>query len=276
MSERMAEARANTYPGFIGTDPVMACAARFKWGSLQITKDAVDAYGLSINTEALEENKRRSLTESQLRFSADILIAGPQEVLNDGNPDMLMFGYKPNRSGVRATLGTNIDKDLAGVDLASRLITAMASELPEEEQPTFLMQRGVEIQDAVKDQVSLLFPHGFAHTTSKLIADSFEQWANRQAARRATSIVNRASAVAILGTGIINGADWYPDGTIQGPTALFTLGYVGFLAMKARSQIRQTIEIAPAIASTSRRLAQSISQGAEKDIHNLLCRHSQQ
>lgn len=270
----MAEARANTYPGFIGTDPAMACAVRFKWGSLQITQEAVDTYGLSINSEVLEETNRRSLTESQLRYSADILIASPQEVINDGHPDKLMFGCAPNRRGVRATLGTNIDKDLAGVDLASRLISAMASELPEEEQPAFLMQRGVEIQDVVKDQVSLLFPHSFAHTTSKLVADSFEQWANRQAARRATSIVNRASAVALLGSGIINGADYYPDGAIQGPTALFTLGYVGFLAMKARSEIRQAIEIAPAIAATSRRLAQSVSKGAERDIHQLLCRHS--
>ena len=55
MSERALEAQANTYPGYIGTDRTMACSVRFNWGSLQVTNDAVEAYGLSINNDAVKE-----------------------------------------------------------------------------------------------------------------------------------------------------------------------------------------------------------------------------
>lgn len=269
MSEKSSAIGIHSYPGYIGTEPRIACSVQYDWGSLRITEAAMETYGLAINTDAGEQKAK----QSQLRYSADILIAGPQEIRQDNVPEALVFRYNVNRGGVRATLGSTIDKDIAGVDMASRLISAMASELPDEEQPVFLMEHGGEIQDAVKDYVPTMFPHYFAHVTSKIIQDSFEKWATQQAARNATSAINRASALAILGTGIINGHDWLGDGNIEGTTALFSLGYVGYLAMKARSEIKFAIKSGPAVTAASRLVAESSSKAAERDIHNLLCEH---
>ena len=272
MLEDSAAAYPKSYPAYVGAEPSMAFAAHYNWGSLQITHDAVAAYGLRLNplTEISPVVARQSQNPRAREFRADFIVAGPEEVFHDGPVRSLLLGYVAHKRGARITLGINQDRDLAGLTMTSHLIDGLATNVPESERPNFLKQHGPWIQDHVKEQLPILLADGFAHMTGQMVQKSYESWAERYSHRAATRTISRVSTLAVLGAGSLNTVDLVHDGKAESVTVLVTMGYLGWLALHSNNQVKRTLSMAPLIKQAGQTLAANLSEAAHDDVYKLL------
>lgn len=271
MFERFHREQSEPYPGLKGAIPPLAYEQPYLWGSLKITDNAMEAYGLTVRPVDSQTGGDIEIEDITKRnFATDILIAAPGDVVAQESGDASLR-VEVRRNIAKATLSMAHDKEIAGLNFTLSAIEGMTEEMDEELVPDFLRLHGTDIQEDIHHDLPVIMAHAFTEAAENAARDGYMLWGRKQDMKKALRPITMVGSTLFVGTAVVDGISLGETGHVEALPALLTAGYVGLMSLSARVHLRRELNLQPLRALARMDTAVKLSKLVREDVHALLC-----
>jgi hypothetical protein len=238
------------------------------WGSLNITEQAVEDYGIDLSQ--LQEPDTEILAHTTLPtcgFKLDMLLAGPQEI---HVPRAISFAANAAlyTGGARMTIGLTKDRDMSGLEVTSHELQRVERLLSPENTREFRIDYGDDIQQNSLAVHSSRIAHGLAGVSAQTAAGAYGNWKVRQ--DKAATIHDIKKTTAAI-AGLLVAGDVMVAPEIPSTPVVLGANLLGVLlnGVAAVSYVRR--EMQPELMMQNGEAARRLGNRVHGDMHTLLC-----
>jgi hypothetical protein len=259
--------------------PAIKYNVPFEWGTLHVSEEAAEAYGLvPLTPDAVEPAAEPGLPKQLTDLPpTDILIAGPTEILERSSDVPMQSGKwlggvllsNVAKQGSMMTLGFLHDTD----DLRKNVLDDATEHfgIDREHLAELVSDEGLSLESVVEHDVPQIFAHAIAQTLFEASAHLKVAQLEQQSSRRLKRVLVTSGAIAVAGTGVMLGIDTLVDNF--SPLSMSVVGiYAGVQGMLIRTRYKRQKLISMFDKQIARLTGAMYGHQISSDVHAAFCR----